>query len=258
MELSANQYVCPEGYGVERFLDEAAAAGFTRVALTRAALAEMSPARLRRAVDARGQSVTTLNSAGYFTWADPGRRARQAEENRQLIEAAAELDADALCVITGGCAEQPNLATARTMIADGLGELNALAAAEGVRLGLEPIHPKDVPTKGCVNTLAQARALIEPLEATGLIVDLFHSWWDPDLMAVAADPCVCVLQICNVTSEPRRSPTLDRGILNVRALTESLQKAGFAGPVEFEIFAADHGQADIAPILRAANAWAQG
>lgn len=257
MDLAANQYVCPEGYGVARFLDEAVDAGFRRVALTRAALAEHSPARLRREVEARGLSVTTLNSAGYFTWADPDRRRAQAEENRALVGAAAELGAEALCVITGGCAEQPDLATARGLISDGLAELDETAAGEGVSLGLEPIHPKDVALKGCVNSIAQARTLVAPLNATGLIVDLFHSWWDPDLTNVAADQCVRVLQICNVTSDLRRSPCPETGVLDLGALITQIRQAGFSGPIEFEIFAADHGQADVAPILRAAAAWAR-
>ncbi|MEM7211493.1 MAG: sugar phosphate isomerase/epimerase family protein [Pseudomonadota bacterium] len=255
--MSANHYVCPEGYGVERFVDEAVAAGFSQVALTRAALAEMTPVRLRQAVDARGLQVTTLNSAGYFTWADPDRRKAQASENRALIDAAVELGAKALCVITGGCAEQADVASARRLIVDGLAVLDRQATSAGVRLGLEPIHPKDVQTKGCVNTIAQARTLIAPLQSTSLIVDLFHSWWDPDLIDVAADPCVCTLQICNVTPQLRRSPDLDFGILDVRALVRNIHRAGYAGPTEFEIFAADHGESDIAPILQRANAWAQ-
>lgn len=258
MDLAANQYVCPDGYGVERFLEEAADAGFQRVALSRAALDEMTIPSLRRELQTRGLSVTTLNGAGYFTWADPDRRRAQEGENLALVAAAVELGFEALCVITGGCAEQPDIATARALIADGLAGLDAVAASEGLRLGLEPIHPKDVATKGCVNTIAQARELIAPLSSTGLIVDLFHSCWDSDLINVAADASVSTLQICNVTEEPRRSPSLDKGILNVRRLLEQFRQAGFSGPVEFEIFAADHNQPDIGSILRAAAEWAQG
>jgi sugar phosphate isomerase/epimerase len=256
MDLSANQYVCPNDYGVERFLDEAVAAGFQQVALTRMALAEMSPAKLRRAIVDRGLSVTTLNSAGYFTWGDPDRRAAQEAENQSLVEAAVELEAGALCVITGGCAEQPDLDTARACIRDCLAELDTIASAAGVRLGLEPIHPKDVATKGCINSIAQACALIASLEATGLIVDLFHSFWDTDLMSVAADPDICALQICNVTAEPKRSADLGDGMLDVSAIVRGFREAGYDGPVEFEIFAADHGQTNVAPILQAAADWA--
>jgi len=146
-QLAANQYICPDGYGVGRFLDEVAGLGFRQVALNYTALDEMPVAALRRELAARDLTVTSLNSAGRFTWADQGSRRRQHDLNRSLIDAAAELAAGALCVITGGMAEQPDIATARARIADGLAGLDAEAAAAGVRLGLEPIHPVGILTK---------------------------------------------------------------------------------------------------------------
>ena len=256
--LSANHYICPDGYGCARFLDEAARAGYRSVALTRAALAEMSPTRLRKELDLRDLRVTSLNSAGFFTWRDPERRASQEDENRALVDAAAEIGAGTLCVITGGSLEQQDIASARARIVEGLGVLDACAANCGVRLGLEPIHPRDAPTKGCVNSIAQAREFIRPLTATGLILDLFHSWWDPDLVPTTGLGSTEIVQICNVTPEPRRSPDLANGMLDVRVLVQDMRANGFEGPLEFEIFAADHGQAGVAPILEAAMDWARG
>ena len=124
-----------------------------------------------------------------------------------------------------------------------------------VNLGLEPIHPRDAPTKGCVNSIAQAIDLIEQMKATGLILDLFHSWWDADLVAAAARPYVRAVQICNVTAEPRRSPDLGHGILDVAAIVRDVRASGYVGPIEFEIFAADHGQDDVLQLLRRAADW---
>lgn len=254
-DLSANHYICPDGYEALRFLDEAVAAGYRHVAITRAVLAELPVARLKTELAARDLQVTTLNSAGFFTWADPGRRTDQLDENRRLVDAAAEIGAGALCVITGGSSEQPDIAAARRLIAEGLAELDLQADRAGVRLGLEPIHPRDAPTKGCVNSIAMATGLIAPLKATGLILDLFHSWWDPDLVAACGRSDTRVVQICNVTAEPRRSPDPAQGILDVAAIVHDIRAAGFSGPVEYEIFAADHGQSDIAPLLRGAAEW---
>lgn len=261
MTLSANQYICPEGYGVERFLDTCVDAGYRSVGLTRMALAEMSVAGLRQAVRARGLQVTSLNSAGYFTWSDAAARKRQRDLNAELVDAAAELGADTLCVITGGMAEQPDIRTARGLVADQLAELDEQAASRGVWLGLEPIHPVGTPAKGVVNSIAQARTLIAPLKACGLIVDLSHSWWDPDLIDAIADPAarVRLVQICNVllseTALPRRSPALDNGALDIAAILTSIRKAGYSAPFEFEVFAVDHGLDDPAPLLGAAQDW---
>ena len=259
--FSANQYICPDGYGVGRFLDEAARAGFRSVGLCRAALDEMPATALARAVRARELRVTSLNSAGFFTWADAARRRAQGEINRALVDAAAELGAESLCVITGGMAEQPDIGTARALIADGLAALDAEAGAAKVRLGLEPIHPVGVATKGCVNTIAMARKAIAGLNATGLIVDLFHSWWDPELLPAIADPAsrVRLVQVCNVDltgAAPRRSPWLDRGALDMAQVLRAIREAGYAGPFEVEVFAADHGEPEVAAFLDAAQRWA--
>ncbi|HKK36206.1 MAG TPA: sugar phosphate isomerase/epimerase [Paracoccaceae bacterium] len=235
-DLALNAYILPPGHGVLAFLDAAAALGARRVALTRESLAELPPPRLRRALADRDLTVSSLNSVGWF--GDPAREAGAGDPaGRGLIEAAGELGAEVLCVIPGGMGEPADPAGARARLADGLAALDAAAAESGVALGLEPIHPASAHDKGCVATLAEARALVAPLAATGLLVDLFHSWWDPDLLAAA--PEIRLLQICNVLpgeDGPRRSPTLDRGLLDLSATLGALRAAGWRGAPEFEIF----------------------
>ena len=261
MTLSANQYICPEGFGVEPFLDASVDAGYQSVGLTRAALAEMPLARLRQAVQTRGLQVTSLNSAGFFTWSDAEARKRQKDLNAELVDAAAELDAGSLCVISGGMAQQSDIATARALVLEGIAELDGLAARNGVWLGIEPIHPLGALTKGVVNSLAQAREIIDDLVASGLILDLSHSWWDPDLWRIIADPeaRVRLVQICNVvlsdTALPRRSPALDQGALNAESLLTAIRGFGCTAPFEFEVFAVDHGLTDPSPLLKAAMDW---
>ncbi len=82
MALAANQYIRPEGSGVEQFLDSCVAGGYQEVGLTLAALAEMSMARLRNAVQVLCLQVASLSSAEYFTWSDPRARSRQKDLNR--------------------------------------------------------------------------------------------------------------------------------------------------------------------------------
>ena len=255
--LSANHYICPDDYGTTRFLDEAVSAGYRTVAITRAVLAELSVASLKAELAARELQVSTLNSAGFFTWADPKRRDQQEDENRRLVDAAAEIGAGALCIITGGSAEQPDIATARRRIAEGLHVLDETAFQAGVHLGLEPIHPRDAPTKGCINSIAQSLDVIAPLKATGLILDLFHSWWDADLVATASRPDIRAVQVCNVAAEPKRSPDPEEGILNVAGIVRDIRAAGYRGVIEFEVFAADHGHSDVLPLLHRAAEWSR-
>ena len=134
-ELALNHYICPEGYGIDRFLDDAARLGVSTIGLTRTALEEKSPASMRKALCARNMTVTTLNSAGYFTYAEPAARRKQIDENSVLLEVAGELEARTLTVITGGIAECPSVGDARQQVQDGLAQLDAQAAAAGVTLG---------------------------------------------------------------------------------------------------------------------------
>lgn len=254
-ELAINHYVCPDGYGVTRFLDDVAVMGVGAVGLTRAALGEMPVPDLRRDLQARGMSVTTLNSAGFFTFCDTADRQRQADENKRLLETAAEIDAQMLTVITGGMNQSASVTHAREEVRDGLAALDEQAAAMGVQLGLEPIHPVGIRDKGCVNSIAQACALTAPLTNTGLILDFYHSWWDVDLSDCIRE-CperVHVIQICNVSFNtngyPSRTTDLEQGVLSVGELVRNARDAGYVGPFEFEIFATDHDGMDTSGII---------
>ncbi len=137
-----------------------------------------------------------------------------------------------LYVFTGGMAAQLDVATSRALVMEEFTELDEMAARQGVWLGLEPIHPAGTKTNGVINSLAHASAIIEPLMSSGLILDLSHSWWDPDLLSTIADPAarVRLIQICNVllseTILPRRSPALDRGALELTSLLTAIRNEG--------------------------------
>lgn len=254
-DLALNHYICPPGYGVERFLDDAVALKVRSVGLTGSVLEEVSTRQLQTMLEHRGLSVSSLNSAGYFTFADASRRSQQNDDNAQLIESAAALGAHTLCVITGGFAESTSLEDARARIADGLALLDEQASNAGVSLGLEPIHPVGMLSKGCINSIAQARETIASLKATGLILDLYHSWWDHDILnAIEEIPQrIHLIQICNVTlsesETPRRSIRLNHGKVDVSGFLQAARKAGFDKSFEFEIFARDHDGSDTRSIL---------
>lgn len=243
--LAANFYLAPPEMGAAAFADLAVAAGFRGIAWTVRALEENGPARLRQISAERGLFISTLNSAGYFLWGDAAKAVEQASLNRRLIAAAAEMGAGRLVVITGGLAHgRHTLETARARIAEGLAELANLAGPAGIRLALEPIHPADLSTKGCINAIAPALALARALPALDLAIDIHHSGWDADLWPLfpAEQGRVGVVQLCNsVEPHPDAKPVRelpDRGHWNVGGFLRHLGAAGYAGPVEFELF--DH------------------
>ena len=264
--LSVNHYLVPERYPLTRFLDEAAAAGADGVGLTERALAEMPLPELKRALRNRHLRVTSVNSAGFFLWADPDRAARQLEINDHLVASAAELEADTLVLIGGGLHdlgdERPDsLAQARMRVEDEIPAILDQARRAGVRLGIEPMHPLRLFTKAALNTLAQTESLLSRHPGLGVVIDLFHSWWDPDLHGALGrlSDRITLVQVCGVT-QSRTEPALPRrcrpgeGVVDLPAILETLSRAGYGGRFEFELFASDLDGREPGAMMKAALA----
>ncbi len=239
--LSINHYVCPDGMGVSAFLDAAAAVGAVGIGVTARAVAETGAGTLRAMLEERGLIASSVNSAGYFAAKDG---VLVDEHDRRMVEAAAILDAGVLCVISGGRGEGRSLQDAQARVREGLEALAEMARPAGVRLGLEPIHPADLMTKGCVNSISDALAMIEGIDGVGIIVDIRHSWWDASLAGVCRGPQnrVALLQVCNVV-EPSPGALerefLSRGLVDLPALIAGFEADGYTGLYEFEIFPSD-------------------
>ena len=168
--------------------------GITQVGLWRAPVQEYGPAAAARLMRDAGLTVTSLCRGGFLTGRDPAGRRRALDDNRAAVDEAATLGTRTLVLVSGGLpAGSRDLAGARERIADGLAELAPYAAARGVRLAIEPLHPMFAADRCVVSTLAQALDLAErfPAEQVGVVVDTYHLWWDdrvPAQLARAAGP----------------------------------------------------------------------
>jgi sugar phosphate isomerase/epimerase len=153
------------------------------------------------------------------------------------------MGAGRLVVIAGGMSGSGlTLEGARTQVTESLVALNGRAGAAGVRLALEPIHPADLTIKGCVNSIRQALEIVQPLSSTDLVIDTFHSAWDPDIWRLAelVGDKVAVVQVCNwYESSPDEKPQRDlplSGAMDLAAWLHALVTDGYRGPIEFEMF----------------------
>jgi len=161
-----------------------------------------------------------------------------------------------LTLISGGAGDPGTpFAEAYAKVEAGLAELAAEAEAKGVILGVEPIHPGRILTRGCINTIAHAQRLVAPYASAKLLVDLNHSWWDPDFPAVLRDApdSVAVVQMCNLTftdGEATGRETLAAGHLDMAHLIGAMMAGGFRGPFEFELFPGDLRGRDVATLIK--------
>lgn len=241
--LAANYYLAPENVSVAQFMRWTRDAGARGIGLSLAALAVNKPSELKSMAADHGLFISTLNSAGYFLFAAPDRRREQEKLNRDLIESAARMGAGRLVVIAGGISGSGmTLEQARVHVAESIAELDRCAGEAGVRLAIEPIHPVDLTIKGCVNSIAQATATICPLAYTDLVVDLFHSHWDPDIwrLNTIATGRIGAVQVCNwYEPDPDAKPMRDvpsAGVMDVTSWLRDLVASGYEGPIEFEMF----------------------
>ena len=258
--LSVNSYCWPEGGSFESFARCVSDAGLSQVGLNTGILANIGAKKARRILNDYGLTVSTLNSAGYFTDSD------LIHQNMAVLDMAANLDATALCIITGGVmggappanlnieyqANTPlKLAEIRAKSLSLYNEFAHEAAKYNVLLGLEPIAPFDIVTKGHVNSINAARHYLD-MPQTNLIIDLFHSFWDPDLEeCIQLNDTVCVLQFCDVVFGSLNRPTNRASLPDcpseshlpigryLKTMYHTAMKSGIHRPIEFEIFRSD-------------------
>jgi sugar phosphate isomerase/epimerase len=219
------------------------------IGLWRDKVAELGLATAAATVRAAGLHVSSLCRGGFFTHADADQRKAAAADNRAAVAEAAALGADALILVSGGLVPgSKDLALARRMIADAIGDLVPLAQQAGVRLGIEGLHPMFCADRCVIARLGEALDLADlfPAEAVGVVVDTYHVWWDAQLaddIARAAGRIVSY-QLCDWILPLPEDMLLGRGhmgdgYIDFRPITGQVLAAGYAGYAEVEIFNRD-------------------
>jgi len=226
-------------------------AGIESIGLWREPVAAVGLAGAAAMVADSGLRVSSLCRGGFFTAADPARRRAALEDNRRAIEETATLaaagapgSAPVLVLVAGGLPDgDRDLPGARARAADAIGELVDDAAAAGVVLAIEPMHPIYAADRGVISTLGQALDVAERFPTVGVVVDTFHVWWDPQLAEQLrrAGPRIAAYQVCDWITPLPADALLARGMMgdghiDFAAVTRLVAEAGYAGDIEVEIF----------------------
>jgi sugar phosphate isomerase/epimerase len=201
----------------------------------------------------QGLSIVSLCRGGFFPGIDKAKRKRAIDDNRRAIEEAAALGT-ALIVLVCGADPSQSLEDSRQQIQDGIAAVLPEAAAAGVKLAIEPLHPMYADTRSAINTLAQANDLAEALHSpwVGVAVDVYHLWWDPMLEAeiqrCGRNGQLFAFHICDWKT-PTTDILLDRGLMGegcipIRKIRSWVEATGFNGFNEVEIFSTQYWQED--------------
>jgi sugar phosphate isomerase/epimerase len=190
-----------------------------------------------------GLKISSLCRGGWFSAPTAEERRRRIADNRLAIEEAALLGAPVL-VIVSGPANGQTLEDARATVLDGLYEVLPDAEKAGVTLGIEPLHPMYAAERSVVVTLEQANDLADQLSSAsaGVVVDVFHVWWDPEVMQQIERASGRIAGF-HVSDWPVPLPgilmgraMMGDGVIELRKLRQAVEATGYDGPIEVEIF----------------------
>lgn len=198
---------------------------------------------IRRRIENAGLRVSSLCRGGMFPAGTESERKKRIEDNMRAVDEAADLGTDVL-VLVNGPAPDRDLDGARQMVLDGIAEVAPYARKRGVRLGIEPLHPMFAGDRSVVVTLNQANRMAEKFDAAevGVVIDVYHVWWDPEVYSEIERAAGRILGfhvsdwMVPTTSLLMGRGMMGTGVIELRRLRNVVQRAGYRGPIEVEIF----------------------
>ena len=248
--MSINLATVRPQYTMAQAVDACLAQGITAIAPWRDQVQTTGLKEAASIVRTNNMRVTGLCRGGMFPAADKAGLAAAIDDNKRAIDEAAAIQADCLVLVVGGLPKgSRNLTAAREMVADGLAAILPHARESRMPLAIEPLHPMYAADRACINTLEQALDICDLLgDGIGVAIDVYHVWWDPKLYTqiarAGASGRILAHHICDWLV-PTRDLLLDRGmmgdgIINLTAIRAAMEKAGYRGPQEVEIFSSEN------------------
>ncbi|MEO5818302.1 MAG: sugar phosphate isomerase/epimerase family protein [Gemmatimonadaceae bacterium] len=240
--LSFNQATA-EKASLREVVDGCARNGVPGIGLWRHKLAELGVVAAAKLVRDAGIFVSSVCRGGMFPAGSDAARLERIDDNRRAIDEAAAVGAEVLVLVCGPSSDR-DISAARDQVAEGIAAIAPHAATSGVRLGIEPLHPAFAGDRSCITTLREARLLSERFDAAtvGVVVDVYHVWWDPERDAEIAllGDRIAGYHV-NDWLVPARDVLLGRGmmgdgVIELRRIRGAVERAGYKGPIEVEIF----------------------
>ncbi len=174
-----------------------------------------------------------------FFFAEPRDPKDRTAALSQAITRFAQFNPGAVLCVTGD-PRALGYAEARKVVVSGMREAARVAADNGIVLGVEPQRASQNPL---VTSLPDVLALVDDIGATnvGILADMYHFW---DLPGIEDDLLASGDRLVGVQLSDFRKPTrgpMDRvlpgdGIIDTRAIFRVLDRVGFQGWYDIEVF----------------------
>jgi sugar phosphate isomerase/epimerase len=225
--------------------------------------------RAARVVREAGLELSGYCRGGMFT-SDASRRGEVREDNRRAVDEAHALGAPCIVLVVGGLPQysrpgstaSKDIAAARIQVEEAIADMLDYASQARLPLAIEPLHPAYAGDRACVNTVKQALDICDRLDPArsggiGVALDVYHIWWDPEVMdqiARAGSERILAFHVCDWLV-PTKDILNDRGmmgdgVIDIRSLRGAVEAQGYAGYSEIEIFSNDWWQRPLDEVLR--------
>jgi sugar phosphate isomerase/epimerase len=253
--LSLNTATVRKQGDLLQIIDACARHGIRAIDPWRDQVAAVGLDRAARAVREAGVELSGYCRGGMFT-SDAARRVEVHDDNRRAVDEAKALGAPCIVLVVGGLqqysrpgsAASRDIAAARGQVEDAIAEMMEYARGAKMPLAIEPLHPAYAADRACVNTTKQALDICDRLDpgrtgALGVALDVYHIWWDPDVLPQirrAGNDRLLAFHVCDWLV-PTRDILNDRGmmgdgVIDIKSLRAAVEAEGFAGYSEIEIF----------------------
>ena len=207
------------------------------------------------AVRDAGLELSGYCRGGMFT-SDAARRIEVRDDNRRAIDEAVALGAPCIVLVAGGLpqysrpgsAVSRDIGKARAQVTDAIAEMLVYAGEARMPLAIEPLHPAYAADRACVNTIKQALDICDRLDpqrsgALGMALDVYHVWWDPELLpqiARAGKDRLLAFHVCDwlvpTTDILNDRGMMGDGVIDIKSVRSAVEAQGFDGYSEIEIF----------------------
>jgi sugar phosphate isomerase/epimerase len=211
--------------------------------------------RAVRAVRDAGLQLSGYCRGGMFT-SDAAHRIEARDDNRRAVDEARALGAPCVVLVVGGLPQysrpgsvaSKDIAAARTQVDDAIAEMLDYARSVQMPLAIEPLHPAYAADRACVNTIKQALDICDRLDpqrsgALGMALDVYHVWWDPELLpqiARAGKDRLLAFHVCDwlvpTTDILNDRGMMGDGVIDIKSVRSAVEAQGFDGYSEIEIF----------------------
>jgi sugar phosphate isomerase/epimerase len=236
-------------------VEACARAGIRAIDPWRDQVAAIGLDRAVRAVKDAQLELSGYCRGGMFP-ADPAHRAQARDDNRRAVDEAKALGAPCLVLVVGGLPQysrpgsepRKDIWHAQAQVEDGIAELLDYARPAKLPLAIEPLHPMFAADRACVNTTRQALDICDRLDprrtgSLGVAIDVYHVWWDFELMAQverAGRDRLLAFHVCDwlvpTTDMLNDRGMMGDGVIDIPAIRAAVEAQNFAGYVEVEIF----------------------